>query len=110
MDKLLTYLKEMEELLQFPGVPGHLEAASKLATAIARATSDGRIANLAMKAISEAHALRASALPLKPDRSSLNATLWRLRLALEQARQESARAGRRNSADAEGAAQDAGGN
>lgn len=109
MDKLLAHLKEMEELLQFPGVAGHLEAASRLATAIARGTSDGRIANLAMKAVSEARALRASALPLKPDRSNLNATLWRLRLALEQAKQESARSGRRSSTDAEGAAQDVGG-
>jgi hypothetical protein len=88
VEELLACLKEMEELLQFPGVPGHVEAASKLATIIARGTSDGRIANLAMKAVSEARALRASALPLKPDRSNLNATLWRLRLALQQAQCE----------------------
>ena len=94
MDELLSSLKEMEELLQFPGVPGHVEAASKLATAIARGTSDGRIANLAMKTVSEARALRASALPLKPDRSNLNATLWRLRLALHQAKREAEQAQR----------------
>lgn len=94
MDELLSRLKEMEELLQFPSVPGHVEAASKLATTIARGTSDGRVANLAMKAVSEARALRESALPLRPDRANLNATLWRLRLALQQAQLEAEQAPR----------------
>ena len=89
---LLSCLKEMEELLQFPGVPGHLEAAGRLATTIARGSSEGRIANLAMKAVAEARALRASALPLKPDRSALNASLWRLRLALQQAKRDAEQA------------------
>jgi hypothetical protein len=86
VDDFLSSLKEMEELLQFPSVPGHVEAAGKLAMFIARNATDGRIANLAMRVISEANALRASSLPLRPDRSNLNATLWRLRLALQQAK------------------------
>ena len=85
-DELLAQLKEMEELLQFPGVPGHVARASQLAIGIARAAPSGAIANLAMHVISEANALRGAPLGLKPDRANLNKALWRLRLALQQAR------------------------
>ena len=85
IEELLASLKEIEELLQFPGVPGHVHAATLLATRIAKNAPEGRIANLAMRVISEANALRESALPLRPDRSGLNAALWRLRIALQQA-------------------------
>ena len=84
VDELLANVKEIEELLQFPGVPGHVSAATALATRIARNAPDGHIANLAMRVISEAHALRQSDLPLKPDRGNLNAALWRLRISLQQ--------------------------
>ena len=85
-DELLAQLKEMEELLQFPGVPGHVARAAQLAIGIARAASGGGIPSLAMRVISEANALREAALGLRPDRGNLNAALWRLRLALQQAR------------------------
>jgi hypothetical protein len=82
---LLARLKEMEELLQFPGVPGHVARATQLAMSIAREAPHGRIANLAMRVISEAQAMREGPLPLKPDRTRLNTALWRLRLALQEA-------------------------
>jgi hypothetical protein len=82
--ELLRRLKEMEELLQFPGVPGHVVRATELAISIARQAPAGPAASLAMRVISETHALRAAALPLQPDRSKLNAELWRLRLALQE--------------------------
>jgi len=84
LDELLAQLKEMEELLQFPGVPGHVARAAELALAVARAAPSGRIANLAMRVISEAHAMREAPLGLRPDRTELNAALWRLRLALQE--------------------------
>jgi|SRR5688500_11106342 hypothetical protein len=84
LDELLARLKEMEELLQFPSVSGHVVRASKLALSIARDAPPGRIANLAMRVISEAQAMRQGALPLKPDRTNLNTALWRLRLALQE--------------------------
>ena len=93
LDELLARLKEMEELLQFPGVAGHVVRATQLATSIAREAPHGRIANLAMRVISEAHALRDAALPLKPDRTGLNTVLWRLRLALQEARSGAANDG-----------------
>jgi hypothetical protein len=84
LDDLLARLKEMEELLQFPGVAGHVMRATKLALSIAREAPHGRVANLAMRVISEAQALRQAALPLRPDRTHLNTALWRLRLALQE--------------------------
>jgi hypothetical protein len=83
-EQFLGWLKELEELLQFPTVQGHVEAATRLATAIARSSDDGRIANLAMRVLSEVNALRNTVLPLKPDRANLNKVLWHLRLAVEQ--------------------------
>jgi hypothetical protein len=84
LDELLAQLKEMEELLQFPGVPGHVARASALALAVARAAPSGRIANLAMRVMSEANAMREAPLGLRPDRTELNCALWRLRLALQE--------------------------
>ena len=86
IDGLLRNLKEIEELMTFPSVAGHVERACELATSIARGAPHGSIADLAMKVISEVHALRATALPLKPSNGRLNAALWRLRLALQWAK------------------------
>jgi hypothetical protein len=83
-DDLLRRLKEMEELLQFPGVAGHVVRATKLAISIAREAPPGPVANLAMRVISEAEAMRAPKLPLRPDRTKLNGALWRLRLAVQE--------------------------
>jgi len=86
VDDLLVWLKEIEELLQFPSVDGHVDRAGALALSIARAAPGGGIANLAMKVITEANALRRSPLPLRPSDGRLRKELRRLRLALEQAR------------------------
>jgi hypothetical protein len=80
-EALLAALKEAEELLQFPGVPGHIQKANALAMRIARTAGSGQIANLAMKLMSEAIKLRSAT----SDRTSLNHTLWHLRIALQQA-------------------------
>jgi hypothetical protein len=83
LNRLLAGVREMEELLTFPTVPGHVEKANKLALLIARNAPSGAIADLAMRVISETNALQSSALPLKADRTKLNQTLRRLRLGLQ---------------------------
>jgi hypothetical protein len=88
LNRLLACVKEMEELLQFPTVRGHLEKATKLALLIARNAPKGRIANLAMRVISEANALRSGSLPLKADRTKLNQALWHLRLAIQEGQRD----------------------
>jgi hypothetical protein len=88
LDDLLSRLKEVEELLRFPGVSGHVERAGTLALSIARKAPNGATANLAMQVITEANALRRSALPVNPEGSSLNSLVSRLRLALQEAKGE----------------------
>jgi hypothetical protein len=61
----------------------------ELLMSIARTAPSGGITNLVMQAISEANALRPSALPLTADYGKLNRILWRLRLALQQASSDS---------------------
>jgi hypothetical protein len=85
MSELLARLKEAEELLRFASVPGHVDRGIELLMSIARTAPSGGITNLAMQAISEANALRPSALPLTADYGRLNRILWRLRLALQRA-------------------------
>ena len=92
IDGLLRKLKEIEELMTFPTVPGHVDRAGELAMSIARAAphrtaaAHGSVADLAMKVVSEVNAMRATQLPLSPSNGRLNAALWRLRLALQQAK------------------------
>jgi hypothetical protein len=78
---LLSSLKEIEELLQFPGVAGHVDKANVLAMRIARSAGAGAISNLAMRVISEAVKLRGAG----GDRKGLNHALWHLRIALQEA-------------------------
>jgi hypothetical protein len=89
INELLAQLKEAEELLRFPSVAGHVDRGIELLMSIARAAPSGGITNLAMQAISEACALRPSALPLTADYGKLNKILWRLRVALQQASSDS---------------------
>jgi hypothetical protein len=84
-EALLSSLKEVEELLQFPGVPGHVHKATTLAMRIARSAGSGRVSNLAMKLISEALKLRSAA----SDRKDLNVVLWHLRIALQEGKSRS---------------------
>jgi hypothetical protein len=89
IDDALSRVQEAEELLRFPGVSGHLDKATKLMTSIAKSAPSGGISNIAMQVISEAQALHPrSDLPLKLDDGKLNKLLWRLRLALQEARQD----------------------
>jgi hypothetical protein len=85
IEALLSSLREIEELLQFPGVPGHIQKANVLAMRIARMAASGPISNLAMKVISEAMKLRVAS----TDRKSLNHALWHLRIALQEAKSRS---------------------
>ena len=78
---LLSSLKEIEELLQFPRVPGHIQRANVLAMSIARKAGSGPIPQLAMKVISEALKLRTAS----SDRTKVNHALWHLRIALQEA-------------------------
>lgn len=80
---LLSRVREMEELLRFPSVPGHLQRAERLAMSIARATREGPVSHLAMQVISEANALRPGSLPLRADESRLRSLLEALREALQ---------------------------
>jgi hypothetical protein len=86
LDDLLSRLKEIEELLRFPAVEGHVKRAETLALSIARRVKSGPISNLAMQLISEANSLRPGSLPIKPDDGKLQAVIAKLRLALESER------------------------
>jgi hypothetical protein len=89
LDDLLSRVKEIEELLRFPSVEGHIGRATKLATSIARHAPRGPIAHIAMHVISEANALRRSPLPLAASSARLDDVLQRLRHALQDARDAS---------------------
>lgn len=49
----LMLLKELEELLAFPTVPGHVERSSKLALALARGAPNPSAASLALELMVE---------------------------------------------------------
>jgi hypothetical protein len=81
----LSSLKEIEELLQFPGAPGHIDKANLLAIEIARKAGCEPISSLAMKVIREAVKLRTTS----GGRKDLNQALWHLRIALQEAKSRS---------------------
>ena len=82
-DDLLSRLKEIENLLQFPTVAGHIERANHLALSMARGTP-GPIPNLAMLLTSAANRLRQG--PADPDADdSVQKLISRLQMAIEQA-------------------------
>ena len=89
IDDLLSRLKEIEELVQFPGVEGHLKRTETLALSIAR-KAPGTASHLAMHVVSEAIALRPGALPIVASDAKLRTMLRDLRTALEDARRTSA--------------------
>jgi hypothetical protein len=80
---LLSRLTEVEELLRFPTVKGHLERACKLLVSIARNAPTGPIGDLSMRLTSDASALARS----RPDASqqTLEASIKQLRSALQEA-------------------------
>ena len=85
-EALLGALRRIEELLQFPEIPGNIDKANVLALSIAGTTAPGRISDLAITVAGEANALRAKS----ADRSRLNHALGHLRLALQEARRRPA--------------------
>jgi hypothetical protein len=86
IDDLLSRLKEIEELLQFPAVEGHLKRTETLALSIARKAPTGAASNLAMRVVSEVSALRPGAMPVKSNDARLHGVLRELRIALEEAK------------------------
>jgi hypothetical protein len=81
-EALLTSLREIERLLQFPSAPGHVERVHVLAAAIAKQAPSTPVSDLAMKLIGQAAKLRTAA----AERKDLNHTLWHLRIALQEAK------------------------
>jgi hypothetical protein len=56
-DDLLSRVKEIDELLQFPSLSGHIERANRLAVSIAR-SAPGPLPNLAMLVSNAANDIR----------------------------------------------------
>ena len=79
LDTFLAALTEAEQLLHSPTVPQHVQKPTKLILQIARKAPTAAIRSLAMKAVSEADALRTN----PRDRTKLDNVLWQLRLALQ---------------------------
>jgi len=88
VDKLLSRLKEIEELIRTPSVIGHPASASSLARSIAKRAPTEGIANLAVRLTAELDALKGQELPLSPSNIHINKTLSRLRLALEREKEK----------------------
>ena len=88
LSDILLKLKEVEELLQFPLVDGHMARAETLLMLIARNAPSGVISHAAMNVITLAHLSRKPAPPMEADHRNLNRLLARIRRALELHRQE----------------------
>lgn len=82
-DSLLDKVKEAEELLQFPAVPGHVARASSLLLAIARKAPSIAVRDAAMKAITLTGAAK-NAAPLSNDAANLRELLSRIRKDLRR--------------------------
>src|SRR5260370_40891049 len=88
VDELFSRVKQIEHLVRVPGLIGHFASAESLSVSIARQAPTEGVASLAMQLITEVNALKESELPLSTSNVHLNKILWRLRLALEQAKKE----------------------
>jgi len=75
---LRTSLQEVEELLQFPGVAGHLERAEHLLMSIARNSPSPGVTDAAMKAITLSYVL-STPYPMAEDRKNLKHLLAKIR-------------------------------
>lgn len=75
-------LKEAEELLRFPTIPGHVEKACKLLIAIARKAPGTAVRNAAMNAVTLAGHLGTPP-PLAADAANLERLLGEIRRGLE---------------------------
>lgn len=87
MERRLSDLKELEELLTFPGVSGHIEQASRLALSLARNAPNENVANLAMKLLDEISARRQRRMTSATRETDLLHLARQLRTALLDARQ-----------------------
>jgi hypothetical protein len=85
IDGPLSRLKELEKLLNFPSVGGHIEEASKLALSLARNAPNGKVANLAMKLLSEITIRRRRGMNPETDIVELGTVVRLLRAALLEA-------------------------
>ena len=83
---LLSRVKEIEELLHFPGVAGHADRAKALAISIARSGQVGGIADFAMQLVSAVDQFTHNG----GDDGEINESLRRLRLALQEAKTDCA--------------------
>jgi len=88
VDELFSRVKQIEDLVRVPSVMGHSASVKSLAVSIARQAPTDGVASLAMQLITEVNAMKESELPLSTSNVHLNKILWRLRLALEQAKKE----------------------
>ncbi|MGE5641312.1 MAG: hypothetical protein ACM30H_14575 [Clostridia bacterium] len=75
-------LKEAEELLRFPGIPGHVEKACKLLIGIARKAPNVAVRNAAMNAVTLAGHLGAPP-PVAADTANLQLLLAEVRRGLQ---------------------------
>ncbi len=88
VDDLFSRVKQIEDLVRVPSLIGHFASAESLAVSIARQAPTDGVANLAMQLITEVNALKESERPLGTSNVHLSKILWKLRLALEQAKKE----------------------
>ncbi len=86
-DELSSRVRQIEDLIRVPSVIGHFASAKSLAMSIARQAPTDEVANLAKQLATEVDALKESELPLGAGNLHLDKTLWKLRLALEQAKE-----------------------
>ena len=86
IDELLSRLKEVEELMQFPTVASHVERAARLSVSIARNARTASVIEAAMKLVRAVELFRRERPPLHADERVLQLALGRLRQALESQR------------------------
>lgn len=80
-DDLLSRVKEIDELVQFPSLSGHIERANRLAVSVAR-SAPSPIPNLAMLVSNAANEIRQD--PRQPEaHDRLREAIARLRAAID---------------------------
>ncbi|MFN2646101.1 MAG: hypothetical protein ABR570_14020, partial [Burkholderiales bacterium] len=86
IDELLSRLKEVEELMQFPTVASHVERAARLSVSIARNGPSPSVVEAAMNLVRAVELFRREKPPLHADERVLQLAILRLRAALESHR------------------------
>jgi hypothetical protein len=83
VDDLLSRLKEVEELMQFPTVASHVERAARLSVSIARNGPTASVVEAGMKLVRAVELFRREKPPLHADERVLQLAIERLREALQ---------------------------